>query len=301
MSTPIIVAALYQFTPLSYPEQLQKELKAVCHEQGIKGTLILASEGINGTVAGTRTAIDHLKSFLAHHFDALEYKESSAATMPFRRMKVPLKKEIVTIGDPSVSPIHLKGTYVDPQDWNALISDPDTLVLDTRNDYEVKIGTFRGAINPQTQTFSQFPTFAKTLPKAKKVAMFCTGGIRCEKASSYMLSEGFENVYHLKGGILKYLETVPPEENLWEGDCFVFDERVALATGLAKGQFERCFGCRHPISKEDKDSSFYERGISCPHCYHTLTDKKKLRARERQRQEDLAQQRGYSHLGDSQR
>ena len=297
MSHPIIVAALYQFTSLPCPEKLQEELKLLCYEQGIKGTLILAIEGINGTVAGSRMAIDHLRSFLDQHFDDLEYKESSAATMPFRRMKVPLKKEIVTIGDPSVSPTHLKGTYIDPKDWNALISDPEILILDTRNEYEVEIGTFRGAVNPHTQTFSQFPTFVKKLPKAKKVAMFCTGGIRCEKASSYMLSQGFENVYHLKGGILKYLETVPPEENLWEGECFVFDERVALKTGLAKGHFEKCHGCRHPISQEDKASAFYERGVSCPHCYSTLTEKKKKRARERQHQEDLAKERGYCHLG----
>lgn len=299
MSHSLIVAALYQFKEVASPKDIQQALRELCHTHRTKGTLILAPEGINGTVAGSREAIDHLKALLAIYFEGLEYKESPTETMPFRRMKIPIKREIVTLGDPTVSPTRQKGTYVNAEDWNALVSDPDVLVLDTRNDYEVQIGTFRHAVNPQTRSFKEFPNFAKSLPKSKKVAMFCTGGIRCEKASSYMLSQGFEEVYHLKGGILKYLEIIPPEQSLWEGQCFVFDGRIALKPGLAQGTFEQCYGCRRPLSQEDKTSPFYERGVSCPLCYSVLPEKKKQGARERQRQEDLAIKRGYSHIGES--
>ncbi len=297
MQNHIIVAALYQFTPLSNVQELQTHLKILCQDHGIKGTLLLAYEGINGTVAGSREAIDHLKVFLETRFNALEYKESWAEEMPFLRMKVRIKKEIVTLGVEGIDPLQAVGTYVDPQDWNALISNPDVLLLDTRNTYEVEVGTFQGATDPKTQSFTEFPDFVKSLNKPRKVAMFCTGGIRCEKASSYMLSQGFEEVYHLKGGILKYLETVPPEESLWQGDCFVFDGRVAVSHGLNKGHYEICHGCRYPISKADTTSPLYERGVSCPRCYHSLTPQKKQAARQRQHQEDLAKQRGYKHIG----
>jgi len=293
----IIVAALYQFTPIPDVEYLQTRLKILCDQVEIKGILLLAPEGINGTVAGSRQAIDTLKAFLTPRFDALEYKESWADDMPFHRMKVRLKKEIVTLGAPEANPSERVGTYVDPKDWNDLISNPDILVLDTRNDYEVDIGTFRRALNPNTRTFTQFPNFVKTLDKSRPVAMFCTGGIRCEKASSYLLSQGFKNVYHLKGGILKYLESTPPEDSLWEGECFVFDGRVAVGHGLELGHHEACHGCRHPISEKEKASPFYERSISCHHCYHTLTDKQRKSARDRQHQEDLAQRRGQKHIG----
>jgi UPF0176 protein len=295
----IIVAALYQFTPLPDYQEIQPRLRILCQDLGIKGILLLAEEGINGTVAGTRETIDTLKAFLESRFNALEYKESWADEMPFHRMKVRLKKEIVTLGVPGIDPSRQVGTYVDPQDWNALISDPDVLLLDTRNSYEVEIGTFQGATDPKTYSFSEFPDFVKTLDKTKhrKVAMFCTGGIRCEKASSYMLSQGFEEVYHLKGGILKYLETVPSQKSLWAGDCFVFDGRVAVAHGLNQGHYDSCHGCRYPISEEDKNSPLYERGVSCPHCYSSLTSQKKKAARQRQHQEDLALARGQKHIG----
>ncbi len=295
----ITVAALYQFTQLPDYQELQPRLKTLCQELSIKGILLLAEEGINGTVAGTRDAIDKLKAFLETRFDGLEYKESGAEEMPFHRMKVRLKKEIVTLGVPGINPSQHVGTYVDPQEWNALISDPDVLLLDTRNSYEVEIGTFRGATNPKTYSFSEFPEFVKTIDKTKhqKVAMFCTGGIRCEKASSYMLSQGFDEVYHLKGGILKYLETLPAEKSLWEGECFVFDGRVAVAHGLDKGHYDLCYGCRQPLSEDEKKSPLYERGVSCPHCSSTLSSKKREAARHRQYQEDLAFKRGQKHIG----
>lgn len=295
----IVVAALYQFTSLPDYQELQPRLKALCQELGIKGILLLAEEGINGTVAGARDAIDKLKAFLETRFDDLEYKESWSDESPFHRMKVRLKKEIVTLGVPDVNPTQRVGIYVNPQDWNALIADPDVLLVDTRNNYELEIGLFQGAINPQTDSFSEFPNFVKTLDKTKhrKIAMYCTGGIRCEKASSYMLSQGFDEVYHLKGGILKYLETVPSEKSLWEGECFVFDGRVAVSHGLDKGHYDLCYGCRQPLSTEEKKSPLYERGVSCPHCSLTLTPQKRQAARHRQYQEDLARKRGQKHIG----
>lgn len=294
----ILIAALYQFTPLPDFRELQPRLKAICDQAQIKGILLLAHEGINGTIAGSRESINTLKSFLEKRFNALEYKESWADEMPFHRMKVRLKKEIVTLGVP-VNPCEKVGTYVEPNDWNDLISNPEVLIIDTRNDYEVKIGRFRGALNPKTRSFTDFPEFVKALDKSKhpRVAMYCTGGIRCEKASSYLLSQGFENVYHLKGGILKYLETIPTEKSLWDGECFVFDRRVAVGHDLHLGHFESCHGCRHPISDEDTVSPFYERGVSCPHCYATLTPEKRESARQRQHQEDLARARGEKHIG----
>jgi len=295
----IIVAALYQFKPLPNYQDLQKPLINLCEDLQIKGILLLAEEGINGTVAGSHAAIETLRDFLLNHFEDLEYKESWAKEMPFHRMKVRLKKEIVTLGIPHINPYESVGTYVAPEEWNHLISDPDVLVIDVRNDYEVKMGTFEGALNPNTQTFREFPEFVKTLDKTKhrRIAMCCTGGIRCEKASSYMLSQGFEEVYHLKGGILKYIETTSPKDSLWKGECFVFDGRVAVNHKLELGEATTCYGCRTPLSQSERESPSYERGVSCPHCYDLTSSDKKKAARHRQMQVDLAEQRGTKHIG----
>lgn len=300
-----VVAALYKFTALEDYKALQSPLKELCTANQIKGTLLLAEEGINGTVAGPREGIDKLVAFLTKdkRFEGLEYKESFAESYPFLRLKVRLKKEIVTLGVPGISPTKKVGQYVDAKDWNALINDPDVILIDTRNDYEVKIGTFKGAINPETECFTEFPEYVKKNldpKKHKKVAMMCTGGIRCEKASSYMLSEGFEEVYHLKGGILKYLETIPEAESTWEGECYVFDQRVAVKHKLALGSYDQCHGCRMPISEMDKKSPYYEAGVSCPQCYDQPLEKKK-RAMERHKQVQLAQARNQAHLGDGAR
>jgi UPF0176 protein len=300
----IVVAALYKFASLPDYRQLQQPLLEACNSNGIKGTLLLAQEGINGTVAGSRAGIDALLQHLRDdpRLADIEHKESHAEEMPFYRMKVRLKKEIVTLGVPGIDPNKKVGTYVPPEKWNALISDPDVLVVDTRNSYEYDIGTFKGAIDPQTATFREFPEFvSKNLDPAKhkKVAMFCTGGIRCEKASSFMLEQGFEEVYHLQGGILKYLENVPAEESLWQGECFVFDQRVAVKQGLELGEHVMCHACRHPVSPEERLSPEYEEGVSCPHCYATQTEEKRRSAAERQRQVELAMQRGDMHIGKS--
>lgn len=285
-----VVATFYKFVSLPDFAEKREPLLSYCLSQGVKGTILLAEEGINGTIAAaSQLFIDSVLTFLSSdpRLADLEYKLSHAEAPPFERMKVKLKREIVTIGLPEVSPSQQAGTYVNPQDWNALISDPEVVVVDTRNDYEVKIGTFQGAQNPQTQSFRQFPTYVRqhlNPDKHKKVAMFCTGGIRCEKASAFMLAQGFEAVYHLKGGILKYLEEVPSEESLWQGECFVFDERVALQQGLAPGNYEMCHSCGHPISELDKQSQKYEEGISCPNCFDTLTEEKRNRQQERRKQ-----------------
>jgi len=286
---PVVVAALYHFARLSGHEALQQPLAELCDEQGIKGTLLLAREGINGTIAGSRSAIDavldHLRAIPG--LKELEHKESSAHKMPFRRMKVRLKNEIVTMGVPDIDPLEGVGAYVDPKDWNALISDPDTIVIDTRNDYEVGIGTFKGAVNPETQTFRQFPDWVEKAgleDKNKPIAMFCTGGIRCEKATAFMRAQGYENVFHLKGGILKYLENVPEEESLWQGSCFVFDERVAVTHGLRESDEILCRACRNPVTPEELASPLYEDGVSCPHCYHIRSEEDRVRFRMRQQQ-----------------
>lgn len=291
----IVVAALYKFVSLPDYRELQAPLLSFCRLQEIKGTLLLAQEGINGTIAGYRQQIDAVLAFLRadSRFTDLEHKESYTETPPFERMKVRLKKEIVTLGLPEINPNEKVGIYVQPEAWNDLISNPEVTVIDTRNDYEVTIGTFKGAENPQTQTFRDFPQYVKQhldSSKQKKVALFCTGGIRCEKASSYLLSQGFEEVYHLKGGILKYLEAVPPEESLWEGECFVFDERVAVGHGLEIGSHELCFCCGHPISDADKYSPKYEEGISCSECFDSLTEEKRLRQQEKWKQYQLMNQ-----------
>ena len=298
----ITVSALYKFVPLDNREDLKSRIYRACIDHKIKGTLLLAHEGINGTIAGTDDDIQKILTFLKTipGLDDLEHKESAADEYPFYRMKVRLKKEIVTIGLPDVDPNDVVGTYVDPADWNDIISDPDTILIDTRNDYEVAIGTFKGAIDPKTDSFREFPEYVeKNLDKNKnkKVAMFCTGGIRCEKASSYMKKLGFEDVYHLKGGILKYLENVPKEQSLWEGDCFVFDQRVSVKHGLEIGDFDQCHACRRPISKGDMQSEYYMEGVSCPHCHDKMSEDQKARFAERQKQIELAKARGEKHIG----
>ncbi|WP_367606219.1 rhodanese-related sulfurtransferase [Legionella sp. W05-934-2] len=300
--THYVIAAMYQFVRLDHFRTLQKPLLKVMQQQQIKGTLLLAREGINGTVAGTRDAIDALYAWLKQYpeFKQIQSKESFNEKMPFLRSKVKLKKEIVTMGVENIDPNHSVGTYVKPTEWNALISSPDVTVIDTRNDYEVQIGTFKHAINPNTNSFREFPDYAKQQlnpEKQKKVAMFCTGGIRCEKSTAYLKQLGFDEVYHLEGGILKYLEEVPPEESLWEGECFVFDDRVAVNHHLQKGHYDQCHACRRPITEEQKQSEFYEAGVSCPYCFDALTDEQKKRFAERQRQSELAQQRGEPHIG----
>ena len=271
-----VVATFYKFVRLPDFAEKRDPLLAYCQTQGIKGTILLAAEGINGTIAGSRQSIDSVLSVLRSdpRLADLEHKESHADSPPFDRIKVRLKKEIVTIGLPEINPRDRVGTYVSPQEWNALISDPEVTLIDTRNDYEVSIGTFKGAQNPNTASFRQFPDYVLNHldpTKHQKVALFCTGGIRCEKASSFMKAQGFQEVYHLKGGILKYLEDVPEDESLWEGECFVFDQRVAVAHGLALGTHEMCRSCGHPIAESDKTSPYYQEGISCPYCFDRLS------------------------------
>lgn len=300
---PIRVAALYKFARLDGCEALRAPLAAFCCARGIKGTLLLAHEGINGTVAGSEEAIaaliDHLQAI--EGLAGIEVKYSGAADMPFHRMKVRLKREIVTMGVDNLDPATSAGTYVAPADWNALISDTATLVIDTRNAYEVSIGTFKGAVDPKTASFREFPAWIEQHREeleGRKVAMFCTGGIRCEKATAYVKSLGFKNVFHLQGGILKYLEQVPAEESLWQGECFVFDERVSVSHGLAEGEAELCRACRHPLTAEDRYSPKYAVGVSCPHCFEARSDEDRARYAERHRQVELAQTRGSKrHIG----
>ncbi|SMH52371.1 rhodanese-related sulfurtransferase [Mesorhizobium australicum] len=298
---PFRVAALYRFVPVADPAALRADLAPFCCGQGIKGTLLIAREGINGTVAGSEEAIEALVERLAAHgLSDLEIKFSRASEMPFHRLKVRLKAEIVTMGRPEIDPALAAGAYVPAGEWNALISDPDTVVIDTRNDYEVAIGTFRGAVDPATKSFREFPAWAEAnrdLLEGRKVAMFCTGGIRCEKATAYVRSLGIEDVYHLKGGILKYLEDVPASDSLWEGECFVFDERVAVRHGLEEGEAELCRACRMPLTAADRAAPHYHPGVSCPHCHEVRSDADRDRYAERQRQVDLAQRRGEEHIG----
>jgi len=293
---------MYQFISLANPESLRDPLLELMHQEGVQGTLLLASEGINGTVAGPRTGIDKLLDWLrvAERFPGLSHKESYCEGMPFLRTKVKLKKEIVTMGIEGVDPKDVVGTYVKPEDWNALIADPDVTLVDTRNDYEVQIGTFKDAVNPKTESFREFPAFIEANldpAKHKKVAMFCTGGIRCEKSTSYLKSQGFDEVYHLEGGILKYLETVPEAESTWEGECFVFDERVAVDHQLNKGRYDQCSACRMPITDDDKQDEHYVHGVSCPYCYNKTSAGQRERFAERQKQIDLARSRGEQHIG----
>jgi UPF0176 protein len=303
---PLTVAALYRFTAFDDCGRLREPLEQVCRKHGVRGTLLLAHEGINGTIAGTAEGIDAVLNHIRAMPDCadLDVKFSEAATMPFHRMKVRLKREIVTMGEPDIDPRASVGTYVEPQDWNDLIDDPDTIVIDTRNDYEVAVGTFAGAIDPQTETFRDFPAWFRRERerllgdgKQPKVAMFCTGGIRCEKSTAFLKQEGVEEVYHLKGGILKYLETVPEEASLWRGECFVFDQRVTIGHGLTQGSYELCHACRRPIHAEDLASPLYEAGVSCLACYSERTDEQRASYRERHRQELLAAERGEAHVG----
>jgi UPF0176 protein len=299
---PFRVAALYRFVRLEHYESLRAPLAAFCCGRRIKGTLLIAREGINGTVAGGEAAIAELVAHLESmpEFAGLEVKYSTAEEMPFHRMKVRLKKEIVTMGVSDLDPLTGAGAYVDPGDWNALVSDPDTVVIDTRNDYEVRLGTFAGAIDPDTRSFRDFPDWVerhRAELEGKKVAMFCTGGIRCEKATAYVRSLGIEDVFHLKGGILKYLEEVPAEDSLWQGECFVFDERVSVAHGLEIGEAELCRACRSPLTPADRLSPKFVEGISCERCYDDRTEEDRARYAERHRQVQIATSRGRSHIG----
>lgn len=297
-----VVAALYRFVHLPDFESMREPLLSFCQTQDIKGTLLLAKEGINGTVSGSRQAINALLVYLKkdERLAALEHKESFHEQPPFYRMKVKLKKEIVTMGVEGIDPNQVVGTYVKPREWNALISDPEVVVIDTRNHYECEIGTFKGAIDPKTETFREFPQYvAEELnpEKNKKVAMFCTGGIRCEKSTAYLKEQGFDEVYHLEGGILKYLEEVPESESLWEGECFVFDNRVSVKHNLEKGEYDQCHACRRPITEEDKKSADYIAGVSCPKCVLETSDEQRQRFQERQKQIQLAKSRNQQHIG----
>jgi UPF0176 protein len=298
----IVVCALYKFVTLEKFQDLRQPLLKVMEYNNIRGTLLLASEGINGTVASNRKGIDALMTWFEKdgRLGNIVTKESFEASNPFYRTKVKLKKEIVTMGVEGIDPKQVVGTYIKPKDWNALISDPDVTVVDTRNDYEVKVGTFEGALNPNTTSFREFPQYVSDHldPKTnKKVAMFCTGGIRCEKSTAYLKEQGFDEVYHLQGGILKYLEEVPEAETMWQGECFVFDNRVTVNHQLEKGHYDQCHACRLPITKAEQSSEKYLEGISCPHCFDKHTPEQRQRFEERQHQMELAQERGEAHLG----
>ncbi len=299
----LTICALYKFTRLDDFEEIQGPLKIFLESLNIRGTLLLAKEGVNGTIAGDNDSIMKSLDYLQkdERLVGLEYKFSYSEKPPFKRLKVKLKKEIVTLGVSSIDPIFSSGTYVKPTDWNELINDPDVVLIDTRNNYEFEIGSFKGSINPNTETFREFPAYTKNnLEKYrdKKIAMFCTGGIRCEKSTAYLKSKGFENVFHLQGGILKYLEEVKEDESLWEGECFVFDDRVAVKHNLELGKYDQCHACRFPITDEDKEHPHYEKGASCPRCYGTKNSSQVSRYREREKQVQLAKSRGESHIGD---
>ncbi len=298
----ITVCAMYKFVTLSDFEALRAPLLQTMEDNGIKGTLLLAEEGINGTVSGTQQSVETLLSWLNNdqRLNPMSYKMSYDDEQPFHRTKVKLKKEIVTLGIDGIDPKQSVGTYVKPKDWNALISDPDVVVIDTRNDYEIEIGTFKHAIDPNTKSFRELPDYvADNLDPAKhkKVAMFCTGGIRCEKSTAFMKQQGFEEVFHLEGGILKYLEDVEQKDSLWEGDCFVFDNRVAVNHDLEKSHYDQCYACRLPITEQDKQSELFEQGVSCPKCHGTHSEAQIARFREREKQVQLAKERDEEHVG----
>jgi len=302
MQHDVVVAAMYHFARFPDFKSFQTPLKDLLLTKGVRGTVLLAAEGINGTIAGSRQGIDAVIRFIRQdeRFANIEVKESTAAENPFYRTKVKLKKEIVTMGVENIDPNQLVGSYIEAKDWNDLITDPEVTLIDTRNKYEYQIGTFKGAINPQTDTFREFPDFvSRNLhpDRHRKVAMFCTGGIRCEKSTAFLKQQGFEEVYLLKGGILKYLEQVTREETLWEGECFVFDNRVTVDHSLSKGSYDQCHACRMPISEEDKSSKHYQKGVSCPFCFDSHSSIQINRFSERERQVELAEQRGESHIG----
>jgi UPF0176 protein len=305
-SLPIRIAALYKFNAIEDCAAVRGPLASLCCAHSVKGTLLLAREGINGTIAGPDQAIervlDHIRDLVGE--TNLELKFSRARVQPFHRMKVRIKREIVTMGEPDIDPRRSAGQYVLPQDWNGLISEPGTIIIDTRNDYEVTVGTFPGAVNPRTKSFAEFPAWFQAERERllgtgtpPKVAMFCTGGIRCEKATAFLKAQGLEDVYHLRGGILKYLETVPKEQSLWQGECFVFDQRAAVGHGLAPGSYGLCHACRRPVSETDRASALYEAGVSCPACHAERSDEQRASCRERHRQEGMAAARGEAHVG----
>lgn len=310
---PVCVAALYHFTPFADCAAIREALLALCLAEEVRGTLLLAREGINGTIAGSDASIAAVIARIRQlpGCAALEVKYSRAAALPFHRMKIRLKQEIVTMGQPDIDPLASVGTYVTPEAWNELISEPGVIVIDTRNDYEVAIGSFAGAINPHTQSFRDFPAWfrsqretllagAQQQGQPPKIAMFCTGGIRCEKSTSFLKAEGIDEVYHLQGGILKYLENIPQAQSLWDGECFVFDQRVSVTHGLAQGSYGLCHACRLPVSEAERASALYEEGVSCPACYETRTPEQRAGYRERQKQERLAHARGQAHIGAAQ-
>ncbi|MFT5321683.1 MAG: UPF0176 protein [Pseudohongiellaceae bacterium] len=298
----VVVCALYHFVSLDDFAELRQPLLEMMQVNNVKGTILLASEGINGTIAGNSEGIDSVLAWLRNdtRLKGLDHKISFDDEIPFYRAKVKLKKEIVTMGVEGIDPNRKVGTHIKPEQWNALISDPDVLLIDTRNKYEVEIGTFERAVNPETESFREFPVYVQENldpAKHKKIAMFCTGGIRCEKSTAYLKEKGFDEVYHLEGGILKYLEQVPESESLWKGECFVFDNRVAVNHQLEKGDYDQCHACRLPITEEDKLNARYEKGVSCPYCFENKTAEQKQRFREREKQMSLASTRGESHLG----
>ena len=301
-STVFVVASLYQFAKLPDYENFRAPLLKLMRELEVKGTVLIAKEGINGTIAGSRASIDAVLNWLKNdsRLSRIEAKESLTKTCPFYRSKVKLKKEIITMGVEDLDPNYSAGTYVDPQDWNALLEDPDILLIDTRNNYEVEIGTFENAVNPDTKSFRDFPGYVKDSlhsAKHKKIAMFCTGGIRCEKSTAYLKKQGFEDVFHLKGGILKYLEEIPESETKWRGECFVFDNRVTVDHRLQKGSYDQCHACRMPITNEDKNNEHYKKGVSCHYCFDKRTPEQIESYSERERQIEYAQKRGEDHIG----
>ena len=299
------VAALYKFSSIKDPEKLHNEIRVILKDLSIYGTILVSEEGINGTISGEssklKSALTYIKSIQG--FSELDIKFSKSKINPFVRLKIKLKKDIVTIGDKSINPNHIVGDYVNPENWNNLISDKDTILIDTRNDYEYSIGTFKNAINPKTVRFRDFPDWVKNQnftendKENKKVAMFCTGGIRCEKASSMMMKDGFKNVSHLKGGILNYFESIDQKDSLWEGECFVFDDRVSVKHDLSVGTYDMCHGCRMPITEKDKKNNKYIRGVACPACFDNTSEEQKNRYMSRQKQVDLAKERNQKHIG----
>ena len=297
-----VVCALYKFVRLENYKEIRQPLYDVMDANDVRGTLLLAYEGINGTISGSRAGIDTVLKWLNNdeRFNPIITKESFTDLAPFRRTKVKLKKEIVTMGVQGIDPTKSVGTYIEPTNWNDLISDPEVTLIDTRNEYEYEIGTFKNAVNPHTDSFREFPKYTEENldpEKHKKVAMFCTGGIRCEKSTAFLKEKGFEEVYHLKGGILKYLEEVPKEESLWEGECFVFDDRVAVNHDLEKGKYDQCHACRFPITEEEKQDKKYIQGVCCPRCYDKTSEEQKARYAEREKQMRLAEERGDAHIG----
>ena len=306
--TEFLTAAFYKFVELPDFAQLKAPLLACCEANDVKGTILLATEGINSTIAGPAVGVRAVLAYLRRdpRLADLQHKEAWSAKAPFYRMKVRLKREIVTMGVPGIDPTLVVGTYVKPQEWNTLIGDPDVVVIDTRNNYEVGIGTFAGAVNPDIQSFAMLPQWLAQAPalhpvsgKKPKIAMFCTGGIRCEKSTALLRAQGFDEVFHLEGGILQYLETIPPEQSLWQGQCFVFDERVSVGHGLIPGQHDLCRACRQPLDDADLASPLFEAGVSCPNCHAITRDIQKDSARERQRQWELAKARQQVHTGAS--